>query len=89
MKHKPISIALAALFGVSLAQADVEFSSKGGLKMKTTDGNFAFQVGGRVMADAAFYDEDASSLGDGTEIRRARLFAKGILFHDWAFKGQY
>jgi len=45
------------------------------LKLKSADGNFKFQVGGRLMVDAAYYDEDQTELGSGAEIRRARLFA--------------
>jgi len=58
------------------------------LKLKSADGNFKFQVGGRVMVDAAYYDEDKTELGSGAEIRRARLFAKGTVYHDWFYKAQ-
>jgi len=47
------------------------------------------KVGGRIMADYAFYADDPGlDMGDGQEFRRARLFAKGS-FGDWHFKGQY
>ncbi len=58
------------------------------LKLKSADGNFKFQVGGRVMVDAAYYDEDVTPLGSGAELRRARLFAKGTVYHDWFYKAQ-
>ncbi|HED16639.1 MAG TPA: hypothetical protein ENI64_07510 [Gammaproteobacteria bacterium] len=45
--------------------------------------------GGRIMADYAFYSDDAGlDMGDGQEFRRARLFAKGH-FGDWYFKSQW
>lgn len=45
-------------------------------------------IGGRLHVDAALYDEDATELGSGTEIRRARLAARGSLERDWKYKLQ-
>lgn len=59
-----------------------------GLKVESQDGEFKFQIGGRVMVDAAVYDKDKTSLGTGAEIRRARLFAKGTVYNDWFYKAQ-
>jgi phosphate-selective porin OprO/OprP len=59
-----------------------------GLKVESQDGDFKFQVGGRVMVDAAFYDKDKTKLGNGAEIRRARLFAAGTVYRDWFYKAQ-
>lgn len=67
----------------------LKISTKGGLKITSGDGDFKFQIGGRLMVDAAFYDQDKVDLGDGTKLRRARLYAKGVLFKDWKFKTQY
>jgi len=59
-----------------------------GLKVASGDGAFKFQLGGRLMMDAAYYDKDKTRLGNGAEIRRARLFAKGTVYNDWFYKGQ-
>ena len=59
---------------------------RGGLRGSTEDGQFSFRVGGRVQADAAFYDEDENDLGDGTELRRARIGVRGKAFGDWGYK---
>ena len=59
-----------------------------GLKVESQDGEFKFQVGGRVMVDTAVYDKDKTSLGTGAEIRRARLFVKGTVYNDWFYKAQ-
>jgi len=59
-----------------------------GLKVASGDGAFKFQLGGRLMVDTAFYDKDKTQLGNGAEIRRARLFAAGTVYHDWFYKGQ-
>ncbi|MFQ5644123.1 MAG: hypothetical protein ACE5FQ_10575 [Thiogranum sp.] len=52
-------------------------TGKSGLKVSSGDGDFRFQLGGRVMIDAAFYDKDETRLGNGAEVRRACLFARG------------
>ena len=77
-----------AACGTALAASDV--SQKGGhLKFKSDDGNFAAQIGGRIMADYAFISDDRNVDGNGSEFRRARLFFKGKLYKAWAFKAQY
>jgi Phosphate-selective porin len=88
------TVGLAGLLAGSPATAEeevgIKFSTKGGLKMETTDGNFTFQVGGRVQVDGAYYDDDVRDLGgSGTELRRARLSAEGTLFKVWNYKGEY
>ncbi len=61
----------------------------GNLKVKSTDGDFSVQVGGRIMADYAIMDEDdLGGTGSASEFRRARLFVKGTLFSDWVYKSQ-
>ncbi len=45
-------------------------------------------LGGRIHLDAAFYDEDVTELGSGTEFRRLRLFAAGDIDDEWGYKVQ-
>ncbi len=47
------------------------------------------RLGGRIQVDAAAYGEDVARHNDGTEIRRARLFASGSLSDYWKYKLQY
>lgn len=68
--------------------SDVEITTNGGLTVKTRDGKFQTKLGGRVQADAATYSGDPE-LGNGTEIRRARLYLDGVMYHDWAYKLEY
>ncbi len=63
-------------------------TGKSGLKVSSGDGDFKFQLGGRAMVDVAFYDKDKTRLGNGAEVRRARLFARGTVYHDWFYKAQ-
>ena len=91
MQKKLLEGAVTAALATMLvpAQADVKVGTKGGLKVETDDGNFLFRAGGRIHLDAAFHDDDASDLKDGTKFRRARLFVDGTLYKDWLFKAQY
>lgn len=62
---------------------------KGGIHIKSSDDQFSAKIGGRVQADAAWYDKDGSDMGNGTEIRRARIYIRGKMFNDWGYKLQY
>jgi phosphate-selective porin OprO/OprP len=75
---------------VAEATRDVpKVKTKGKLEVSSQDGDFKWRVGGRIMADAAFYDEDNTDLGSGTEFRRARLYMSGTMWRDWDFKVQF
>jgi phosphate-selective porin OprO/OprP len=85
-----IAFAIIAATGspVGHAAKGVIFENKGGLSMETADGNFTFQVIGRLQADAAFYDDDVADLGSGTELRRARIGVEGTFLKDWGYKSE-
>jgi len=68
--------------------SDVEIKVKGGIAIKTHDGKFSTKLGGRVQADVATYSGQPE-VGDGTEIRRARMYLQGIMYSDWGYKLQY
>lgn len=68
--------------------SDVEISTNGGLTLKTRDGQFSTKVGGRLQVDAASYG-GSPDMGDGTDIRRARLYLSGTLYRDWGYKLEY
>lgn len=67
---------------------EVEVTTRGGIRVRTTDGEFETRLRGRVMVDAAAYNGNPE-MGDGTEIRRARLAWTGRIFHDWGFQLDY
>ncbi|WP_245652176.1 porin [Methylophaga muralis] len=67
---------------------EVEVTTKGGLRVRTTDGEFETRLRGRLMIDAADY-MGKPEMGDGTNIRRARLAWTGRMYKDWGFQLDY
>lgn len=66
----------------------IKLSTDGGIKIESADGNFVGALGGRMLADTAFYQQDKTRLGDGSEFRSLRLDVSGKMFRDWIFKVQ-
>jgi len=68
---------------------------KDGLKFKSADGSTAISIGGRLHTDFVWlsvdddFKENVGDPDDGTEVRRARLFVSGTLYHSIDFKAQY
>lgn len=59
-----------------------------GLKISSGDDAFEMKLGGRVMADYAWIDDDRDLDGNGSEFRRTRFFMSGKAFNDWKYKLQ-
>lgn len=68
-------------------QARIKMKDK--FVVESGDGDFSLRIGGRIQADAATYSEDTRRQNDGTEMRRARIFAQGSLWQAWNYKLQY
>lgn len=66
----------------------VKISMKPLPKIESADGDYSFQPTGRMHFDAVHYDDDASNRSSGTDVRRARLGAKGKLGNDVSYKGE-
>lgn len=88
MKIKLIAALVAATtMAASNANAEVEVSTKGGLKVSS--GDYSFEAGGRIM-----YDYNRSELNgevdeDDFDLRRGRIYVKGNVSKNWAFKSQF
>ena len=67
----------------------VELAQKDMIKQDVANSENTIKIGGRIQIDAAAYSEDDSRHNDGTEFRRARLFAQGNLGEAWGYKLQY
>ena len=69
---------------------------KNGLRLDSADKAFKLKLGGRVMVDTAFYDDDDflalgipdSDMEDGFEFRRVRLYNSGLIYDNVEYKLQ-
>jgi phosphate-selective porin OprO/OprP len=69
-------------------EIEVSVGSKG-LRAQTTDGQFAFKIGGRLHVQAAGHNGKlASDATNGTEIRRARFDLEGRVYERWRWKAE-
>jgi len=75
-----------AVHGEEKIEDPIQVSTRGGLEIATYDGQYAFELGGQLMLDGAAYHEDGSDLGDGTELRRARVSLEGTLAGEWGYE---
>ncbi|NVJ65297.1 MAG: porin [Gammaproteobacteria bacterium] len=90
MKLKLLAVAVAAAITTPAAFAETEVSTKAGSGMTVKTGDTSINIGGRIQLDADWFDGDAYSgsddSGSDTEVRRARLFAKGKIGKNWEAK---
>ena len=85
-----------SLFAKIQAQDNNDFSVKwkNGLRIENQDKSVKIKMGGRIMFDAMFIDQDSvmsgyfSTAGNGVEIRRARFFTSGSITDYMDFKLQ-
>lgn len=89
MKTKLIAalIAASAVATAPAANAEVKVSTKGGLKVES--GDYKFQFGGRIMYDYNKSELNGETDEDDFNLRRGRVFAKGNIAKNWAFKTQF
>jgi phosphate-selective porin OprO/OprP len=67
------------------SEPELKVDTKGGIEVTTYNGEFSFELGGRLMIDSAYYNGSDNELGDGTALRRARIEAEGKMFADWGY----
>ena len=62
----------------------------GKFEIKDKTGDFGWRIGGRLMYDAAFFDNDgAFRQNDAGQFRRARMNVQGTLSTNWKYKFEY
>lgn len=75
---------LLPLTGLAADRTALESHAVDGvLLFSAPDESFQWWLDARVYLDTAFYLEDRNSLGDGAQLRRARMAWKTILWQDW------
>lgn len=68
------------------AQATSRSASKPLLSAKPEGSDdFSVELSGRVQADAAFFNEDRTQIGNAQEARRVRLKAAGAIYRNWLY----
>lgn len=65
--------------------------TRGKLQITSADGRHAYRLGGRLMHDATWWDDDGGDVPwqSGQEFRRARLFVSGEIDGVWDWKFQF
>ena len=66
-----------------------EIKTVGGSKLQFKGPDYKYTIAGRFYQDFAHYQEDITPLDSGSELRTARLEAKGQFYGNWKFKTQY
>lgn len=85
-EYKSLTRSLNAEERESVEQPQLSIQTDGGFGISTYDGEYAFKIGGRLMIDAARYLNSETDMGDGTEIRRARLDLEGVFKGQWGYE---
>lgn len=71
------------------APAPVQADTRNGLRLLSSDGQYALQVGTLQQLDFAAYDDDNADLSDGSTMRRSRLSIGGFFLKDFQYRVEY
>ena len=97
-------IGTQAMAGTVITEGeDIIIKTQGGFEAKTASEDFKFKIGGRVQVQYDSYWDamnlvdfpdmptwaDAGNTGSDLFIRRARVYLKGTVYDDWAYKIQF
>ena len=55
----------------------------GFLVFQSADSSFRYWLDGRLQLDGAIYNGSKNALGSGSEVRRARLGGKMVMYRSW------
>ncbi len=88
--EQQVSTAVAqAVRDIEPAAGGAKISFKPSPKIESADGKYSFQPIGRVHVDVTQFDDDKSDQPNNTNLRRARLGAKGKIGADLAYKVEF
>ena len=79
-------VILLAVSGLMTSEvmAEVEVSTKGGLKV--TSGDFSMEFGGRIQYDYNRSEKNGKVDEDDFDLRRGRVYFQGNVSKDWQYK---
>lgn len=84
-RRRTASAIAAGMALVLSGKADADIAeTRGGLTVRSADGQFEGQVSARIHFDAYFFDNDIEESVSTTEFRRARLTLRGKV-HEWDY----
>jgi len=72
-----------------LEKLSANVSTKGGIKIGSTDRKYSVKVGGRIMYDYNRAELNGVADEDQFDLRRGRIFFKGNVGNDWSYKSQF
>lgn len=78
---------LLLLLSNTLYADETTLSTKGGLQISR--GDYKFQLGGRIIYDYNKSKKNNTTAEDQFTLRRARIYIKGTIDRNWAFKSQF
>lgn len=81
-----LSAVATAARATDYGTADVLVRTGDGAEIATMDGAFGLRLNGRLMFDAAYFQDDRLDFHSGTEVRRARLDLSGTVAYDWDYE---
>ncbi|MDP2561699.1 OprO/OprP family phosphate-selective porin [Psychrobium sp. 1_MG-2023] len=67
-------------------EESLAIKTEGGLEVSTYDGQYAFELTGRMMFDMTSFEEDKNKLGNDSSIRRAFLGVEGKFDYNWGYE---
>lgn len=70
-------------------ESDIKITMSPAPKFETADGAYSFKIGGFAQFDAGHFEDDLRDHPDGTNVRRARLAATGVINTDFNYKIDY
>lgn len=73
---------------VNLSAVKISLDKKG-LRFSSADDAFKLKIGGRVHLQTGYHVGDNGLATNGTEVRRARIYIKGVLWNDWKYVSEF
>lgn len=67
-------------------ESNLAIKTEGGLEVSTFDGQYSFELSGRILYDYTLFSEDKNVLGNDSSLRKAYLGVEGKIDYDWGYE---